>query len=465
MSAKPAQVSQPRDYKMIVEKDVQIPLRDGTLLYADIFRPDSGDERVPVIMNISVYQKDKLWVPPADLEEEGQSLHELGDGQPAVVVPARLRLRARRFARRRANRRASRSRVRIRRRSISTTRSNGSPNAPWCSGNVGTLGISYHASSQWRVANLQPPSLKAIMPWEGRADQYRDQAYHGGIFALGFHRQLVAHAHRAPPARPAAQLQPRCVPQRHDVEVHAQRPRFRVLAHEQRAVGQDHGAGLQRRQLGRLLDAPARQHRGLHARRLETQEAAHPHRHALPSVPRGRRPHGPAALVRPLAEGHRHRHHGRAAGQARDPHRRQHRALSVPLRERMAARAHAVDQDVPQGRPRAVERRATRVEGDTAPDAAAKRSQAHLLRERRHQGRRGLGLVAVDHARQRRAHRRLVRDAAADRGHRGHRPDRAEALGVEHLRRHGHLRRRSATSAPTARTSAKSASTASRCPA
>ena len=24
------------------------------------------------------------------------------------------------------------------------------------------------------------------MPWEGRADHYRDQPYHGGIFALGF---------------------------------------------------------------------------------------------------------------------------------------------------------------------------------------------------------------------------------------------------------------------------------------
>jgi predicted acyl esterase len=48
------------------------------------------------------------------------------------------------------------------------------------------MGISYHASSQWRVANLQPPSLKAIIPWEGRADQYRDQAYHGGIFSSGF---------------------------------------------------------------------------------------------------------------------------------------------------------------------------------------------------------------------------------------------------------------------------------------
>ena len=56
----------------------------------------------------------------------------------------------------------------------------------WCSGSVGMLGISYHASSQWRAANMQPPSLKAIMPWEGRADQYRDQAYHGGIFAMGF---------------------------------------------------------------------------------------------------------------------------------------------------------------------------------------------------------------------------------------------------------------------------------------
>jgi hypothetical protein len=56
----------------------------------------------------------------------------------------------------------------------------------WCTGNVGTLGISYHAAFQWRLANLQPPSLKAIMPWEGRADQYRDQGYHGGIFAMGF---------------------------------------------------------------------------------------------------------------------------------------------------------------------------------------------------------------------------------------------------------------------------------------
>jgi len=70
MTAASPKVSQPRDYQLIVERDVPIPLRDGTLLYADIFRPDGGAERFPAIMNLSVYQKDKLWVPPADLDEE-----------------------------------------------------------------------------------------------------------------------------------------------------------------------------------------------------------------------------------------------------------------------------------------------------------------------------------------------------------------------------------------------------------
>ena len=33
-------------------------------------RPDGGSEKFPVIMNIGPYMKDKLWVPPPDLEEE-----------------------------------------------------------------------------------------------------------------------------------------------------------------------------------------------------------------------------------------------------------------------------------------------------------------------------------------------------------------------------------------------------------
>lgn len=51
----------------------------------------------------------------------------------------------------------------------------------WSNGKVGMLGISYYAINQWKVASMQPPHLAAIIPWEGSNDHYRDAAYHGGI--------------------------------------------------------------------------------------------------------------------------------------------------------------------------------------------------------------------------------------------------------------------------------------------
>ena len=177
-------VSQPRKMKLIIEKDVQIPLRDGTLIYADVFRPNFR-ERVPVILNAGPYQKDKLWIPPADLEEKANPHMNWETANPEWWCPRGYAC------------------VRIDMRGSGKSPGKSDPSSfqegldtydaiewlakrDWCSGKVGMLGISYHASSQWRAANQQPPSLKAIMPWEGRADQYRDQAYHGGIFALGF---------------------------------------------------------------------------------------------------------------------------------------------------------------------------------------------------------------------------------------------------------------------------------------
>jgi uncharacterized protein len=52
---------------------------------------------------------------------------------------------------------------------------------PWSNGVVGVLGISYYANMAWRVAERQPRGLKAIIPWEGFIDLYRDPTYHGGI--------------------------------------------------------------------------------------------------------------------------------------------------------------------------------------------------------------------------------------------------------------------------------------------
>src|SRR5947208_11789583 len=60
--------SEPK-YKMKIEKDVDVPMRDGAKLKADIFRPDDGGH-FPVLINMGIYQKDKLWIPPADLEEK-----------------------------------------------------------------------------------------------------------------------------------------------------------------------------------------------------------------------------------------------------------------------------------------------------------------------------------------------------------------------------------------------------------
>ena len=42
-------------------------------------------------------------------------------------------------------------------------------------------GVSYLAQLQWRVAELNPPHLAAINPWEGWTDTYREVATHGGI--------------------------------------------------------------------------------------------------------------------------------------------------------------------------------------------------------------------------------------------------------------------------------------------
>ena len=54
-------LSQP-EYGVILEEDVAIPVRDGTVLRADVYRPDvsggdSGNNNFPVLISLSAYQK------------------------------------------------------------------------------------------------------------------------------------------------------------------------------------------------------------------------------------------------------------------------------------------------------------------------------------------------------------------------------------------------------------------------
>ena len=153
---------------------------------------------------------------------------------------------------------------------------------PWCNGRVGLSGISYFAMTQWLVASLKPPSLAAMIPWEGAADMYRDFGYHGGIFSFGFvvnwyNNHMAHHLLGRPQASAPDSFATPWV-----CGVHAPQPRQRLVSRAPAGLGEHRLPALQRGQLERDGPAPAREHRGLHARGVEAQEAAHPRRHALP---------------------------------------------------------------------------------------------------------------------------------------------------------------------------------------
>jgi uncharacterized protein len=179
------------NYALLVEKDVDVPMRDGARLKADVFRPDAQG-KFPAILNLGPYQKDKLWVPPPALEEKPNPYMNWETVNPEWWVPKGY------------------AAVRVDGRGSGKSPGQCEPWSqseavdfydaiewaaaqPWCNGNVGLSGISYFAINQWFAANLKPPSLKAIIPWEGFADLYRDALFHGGILSLFMPNWFVAH--------------------------------------------------------------------------------------------------------------------------------------------------------------------------------------------------------------------------------------------------------------------------------
>jgi uncharacterized protein len=176
---------------ILIEKDVAVPMRDGARLLADVYRPQ-GSERVPALLNLGPYQKDKLWVTPDTLEEKPNAYMNWETVNPLWWVPRGY------------------ASVRIDGRGTGKSAGQHEPWSlaeavdfydaiewaavqPWCNGKVGLTGISYYAMNQWFVANLSPPSLKAILPWEGAADLYRDALYHGGLFSVFMSNWFTAH--------------------------------------------------------------------------------------------------------------------------------------------------------------------------------------------------------------------------------------------------------------------------------
>ena len=181
--------------RILCMQDVAVKMRDGVTIYADIFRPDT-EEKVPLLISWGFFGKRPgegiddwkiMGVPPqafstlakhespdpafwcrhgyavANVDARGSghsegNLHLFGtrDGQDGYDF---IEWAAQQY---------------------------------WCNGNVGLAGNSAIAMVQWRIAAQQPPHLKAICPWEGTSDIYRESIFEGGIPALDFPEGIVA---------------------------------------------------------------------------------------------------------------------------------------------------------------------------------------------------------------------------------------------------------------------------------
>ena len=176
---------------ILIEKDVDVPMRDGARLKADVFRPKGRKAGTGAAQSRSVPERQAL-DSAQQSGGEAKSIDELGNRQPALVGSARIRGCARRWA--------GEWQIAGQCEPWSFAESVDFYDAiewaaaqPWCNGNVGLSGISYFAINQWFVANHQPPSLKAIIPWEGFADIYRDALFHGGILSVFMTNWFTAH--------------------------------------------------------------------------------------------------------------------------------------------------------------------------------------------------------------------------------------------------------------------------------
>ena len=126
-----------------IEKDVAVPMRDGTILRADVYRP-SGPGPFPVLVVRTPYDKRGIKADPYTAA-----------GYVVVVQDARGRY-------------ASDGKFESFLRADTHDAMDGYDTVEWAAklpgttGKVGTFGASYNAFLQWRLAALRPPSLVAM---------------------------------------------------------------------------------------------------------------------------------------------------------------------------------------------------------------------------------------------------------------------------------------------------------------
>jgi len=164
-----------------LEENVPIALRDGTTIYADIYRPDDDGE-YPALLAWSAYGKTMQALKRGSLP--GSSLYfdhslEAGDidfyvsrGYLFVIPdPRGIGVSEGEFL--------GIYNPQEQEDVYDTVEWLGN-DCPWCDGSVGMLGYSYFGLIQTLAAAKRPPHLKCIMPM-GMSDDYYQHGHYGGV--------------------------------------------------------------------------------------------------------------------------------------------------------------------------------------------------------------------------------------------------------------------------------------------
>jgi len=156
--------------KIIFERNVEIPMRDGCVLRGDLFRPDPP-EKLPVIINRTPYNKAMPMVFALTMD----SLRAASAGYNVLIQDCRGRFASDGIW------------------DCFTVEANDgydtvewAARQPWSNGNVGMYGASYMGATQWLAATTAPPHLKCISPLITASDYHDGWTYQGGAFSLFF---------------------------------------------------------------------------------------------------------------------------------------------------------------------------------------------------------------------------------------------------------------------------------------
>jgi putative CocE/NonD family hydrolase len=162
--------------KIIIEKNIMVPMRDGVKLATDIYRLE-GASPAPALVARTPYNKDHVLI-NGDIFNILQGIQ---NGYTVVTQDVRGRYASEGIF----NPHVQETADGLDAFAWVTAQS-------WSNGIVGTFGGSYLGCAQWLPAREQPPALRAIAPSITFSDSYEGCAYQGGAKVLHDLRWVVA---------------------------------------------------------------------------------------------------------------------------------------------------------------------------------------------------------------------------------------------------------------------------------